>query len=498
MVGISSAVFGKQAQVTPLRKQNGQREVSPHIGPSASLLQRDEVHFAGRRKRTPTPSESDSEEGYSPSDTEESQSQWTSSSLTEESTLASLSEKPLSDNRYNLRKRPKQDGPTFQKPVAPKDSLTATSTPPRRVPDVAPASDDEGLRLLVQASVKKAFEDILKTPWNKRADESDWSGSDSDDDRDYNRFKNNKTENNPIKVISYKQSPFGPNAERLGFKRIAGMEGLKSDLNRLLVDQIQNPQLYKDYGLENSASGVLLYGPPGNGKTFFAKAVAEEAGANFLEIHPSTIGSPYIHETSKFIGESFDAAAEMAKKTKRPTVLLIDEVDAVAPQRNGESVNTHHNEEVAEFLNQLNECAQKNVFVVATTNLPAMLDPALVRSGRMNAKIYVGAPDEPSRKQVLDMYLKQRSAQVLADGLDVGSLAAKTHGYSIADLKELVNQASRFALAQREKITEAHFSKALKKVHPSVSDDMAESYKQMIAKFEVKPERDTAWKNMYV
>lgn len=498
MVGISSAVFGKQPQVTTLRKNSAPRELYPNMGQGALLLQRDEVHFAGRRKRTPTPSESDSEDGYLPSDTEDSQSQWTSSSLTEESKLDSLSEKPPSGGRYNLRKRPKPDGPSFQKPVAPESSLTATSTPPRRVPDVAPASDDEGLRLLMQASVKKALADFIKTPWDKRVNGPDWSDSDSDDDRNYNKFKNDKTENNPIKVISYKQSPFGSNAERLGFKRIAGMEGLKSDLNRLLVDQIQNPQLYKDYGLENSASGMLLYGPPGNGKTFFAKAVAEEAGANFLEIYPSTIGSPFIHETSKFIGESFDAAAEMAKKTKRPTVLLIDEVDAMAPQQGGDSVNTHHNEEVAEFLNQLNECAQKNVFVVATTNLPAMLDPALVRSGRMNAKIYVGAPDEPSRKQVLDMYLKQRSAQVLADGMDVGNLAGKTHGYSIADLKELVNQASRFALEQREKITEAHFSKALKKVHPSVSDDMAESYKQMIAKFEVRPERDTAWKNMYI
>jgi ATP-dependent Zn protease len=489
MIGISSAVFGKQPQGIALIKSSPEPAFLTKSGPLLPLLQRDEVHFTGRRKRTPEPSESDSGDSY---DAEESASQSTSSSEEDSFSSASLSDeksnKDLSGHRYNLRKRHKVEGSVTQKPLSPAGSVATSAIPPRRVQDVPPVADDQKLRRLVSSAVNKAFADFLKTPLAFNANGPETSDSDSEDDGGSKK----------IQVISYKQSPFGPQAERLGFKRIAGMEGLKSDLNRLLVDQIKNPQIYKDYGLEHSASGVLLYGPPGNGKTFFAKAVAEEAGANFLEIHPSTIGSPYIHETSKFIGEAFDAAAKMAQKSKRPTVVLIDEVDAVAPQRGGDSLNTHHNEEVAEFLNQLNECARKNVFVVATTNLPDMLDPALVRSGRMNAKIYVGPPDEPSRKQVLEMYLKQRSPQVLAEGLDVGPLAEKTTGYSIADLRELVNQASRFALEQREKITPAHFSKALKKVHPSVSEDTADAYKQMIAKFEVKPERDTAWKNLYI
>lgn len=487
MIGVSSAISGKQPQGIALRKSSPEPAFLVKSGPLLPLLQRDEVHFAGRRKRTPEPSESESGDGYSLSDTEESDSQWTSSSSEDSFRSGSLSDKDLSGHRYNLRKRNKVETSVTQKPAPAVGSAATNATPPGRMPDVPPVAD-ENLRILVRATVNKAFADFLKTPMAFNPNGPEPSDSDSEDD----------TGPKKVQVISYRQSPFGPGAERLGFKRIAGMEGLKSDLNRLLVDQIKHPQIYKDYGLEHSASGVLLYGPPGNGKTFFAKAVAEEAGANFLEIHPSSIASPYIHETSKFIGEAFDAAAKVAQKTKRPTVLLIDEVDAVAPQRQGESVNLHHNEEVAEFLNQLNECARKNVFVVATTNLPDMLDPALVRSGRMNAKIYVGAPDEASRQQVLGMYLQKRAAHVLDEQIDVAGLARKTQGYSIADLRELVNQAARLALQSRAKISDAHLKQALKTVKPSVSEDMADLYKQMIAKFETQPRgSDEAWRSLY-
>ncbi|WP_303674316.1 ATP-binding protein [Vampirovibrio chlorellavorus] len=489
MIGVSSAVLGKQPQGIALKKSNPEPGRLAKSAPLWPFLQRDEVHFAGRRKRTPEPSESDSGDSY---DAEESASPSTSSSREYSFSSGSLSDEKsnqdLLGHRYNLRKRNKVDTSVTQKPAPPADSAATTVPPSRRLPDAPPVADDANLRLLVRTTVNKAFADFLKTPMAFNPNGPESSDSDSEDAGGSGK----------IQVVSYKQSPFGPGAERLGFKRIAGMEGLKADLNRLLVDQIQHPQIYKDYGLEHSASGVLLYGPPGNGKTFFAKAVAEEAGANFLEIHPSSIASPYIHETSKFIGEAFDAAAKMAKKTKRPTVLLIDEVDAMAPQRQGESVNLHHNEEVAEFLNQLNECARKNVFVVATTNLPDMLDPALVRSGRMNAKIYVGAPDEASRQQVLGMYLQKRAAHVLDEQIDVAGLARKTQGYSIADLRELVNQGARLALQSRAKISDAHLKQALKTVKPSVSEDMADLYKQMIAKFETQPRgTDEAWRSLY-
>ncbi len=302
-------------------------------------------------------------------------------------------------------------------------------------------------------------------------------GSGSDDDED--------SEGNGIKVTSFKKSPFGPNEEKLGFKRIAGMDSVKQNLSDLLIEPMKEPELYRAYGLGNSASGVLLYGPPGCGKTFFAKSAAEEAGANFLEIHPSVTGSKYIHQSSKLIGEAFNKAADMAQKTKKPTVMLIDELEAVAPQRTGDADNDHKNEEVAEFLNQLNTCAKKNVFVIGTTNYPQQLDPALIRSGRMNGKIYVGAPDQKSRQQLFQHFMAKRKPEIVdTANLDFGKLADKTKGYSNADIEEVVNQASRQAFKQRGKISGASFEQALKTVKPSINDGVARDYQRLMEKFQ--------------
>lgn len=489
MIGITSAIFGKQpptASGSNIKRKPDyeQKPVLLH-----KSLERDEILFEGRRRKKPVdtnkPTASGSDPTYYPpsSDSEGSENGDTDPTPSQNPFSAPKSADNRPRHPYNLRKRQKPGAGNQSQAAGPGDDKT--STPPPKNENTKPP-DNEGITPQEREEMDKAVMGFLMAMLGQGNQPLEAVDPDSED------------ESGPagIKVVSYKKSPFGPKAERLGFKRIAGMEPLKTDLNRLLVDQLKNPQLYKDYGLENSASGVLLYGPPGNGKTYFAKAVAEEAGANFLEIHPSTIASPFIHQTSKFISEAFDAAASAAKRTKHPTVLLIDEVDAVAPQRVGDSSNTHNNEEVAEFLNQLNECANKNVFVVATTNLPEQLDPALIRSGRMNAKIYVGGPDEKSREQVLQQYLNQR-AKVVDEKLDVSALASKTQGYSIADLKELVNQAARHALERRGKITEGDFKLAMKKVMPSVNESTAETYKQMMGKFETKPSSE-AWRSMYI
>jgi transitional endoplasmic reticulum ATPase len=157
----------------------------------------------------------------------------------------------------------------------------------------------------------------------------------------------------------------------------------------------------------------------------------------------------------------------------------------VAPQRTGDADNDHKNEEVAEFLNQLNSCAQKNVFVIGTTNYPQQLDPALIRSGRMNGKIYVGAPDQKSRQQLFQHFMAKRKPEVVdSSNLDFGKLADKTKGYSNADIEEVVNQASRQAFKQRAKISGASFEQALKTVKPSINDGVARDYQRLMEKFQ--------------
>lgn len=485
MNGISDSIFSNQSTKKPLSlAQKRPFAISQPPSLIKSGLSQDGVHFEGRNRKKPdntkTPVESSSDESeWSDSDSD-TLSDGSSSSLE-----SSPVREPL--RRYPQRKRQKTDhektSDTRRNEAAGSPGRESIPSRPRRnaisgesskgQPPQGDPKEDLGFKFLMA---------LLNGAQVVAEGESESEEEDT------------KTE---FKVVSHKKSPFGPSAEKLGFRRIAGMEPLKADLNRLLVDQLQNPQLYKDYGLENSSSGVLLYGPPGNGKTYFAKALAEEAGANFLEIHPSTIASPFIHQTAKMIGGAFNAAAEAAQKSKKPTVLLIDEVDAVAPQRGGDVSSNHNNEEVAEFLNQLNECANKNVFVVATTNLPEKLDPALIRSGRMNSKIYVGAPDDKSREQVLKHYLGKRSSNVLDEKLDTADLATRTSGFSIADLQELVNQAARHALEKRAKISMDSFKLAFKKVHPSITESTEDNYKQLMGQFENKPSSD-AWKNMYV
>jgi ATP-dependent 26S proteasome regulatory subunit len=479
MNGITNTTLGHQPSTASFGLVPRRPGLAQKPTPLYYSLKADEIHFTGKRPRKPAeaiPSHQDSPES---SESEASDSDSEDSVISESHNLfaRSVQSNELPREPYNLRKRQKTQGDKAQTQKSPEGNGERSFTPPLNSEAVNPGAsenlDEMAKSLLLALLMNGAAPSEVVDP------------DDSDEEVDGN-----------IKVISYKKSPFGPQAERLGFKRIAGMESLKADLNRLLVEPLKKPKLYKDYGLQHSASGVLLYGPPGNGKTYFAKAVAEEAGANFLEIHPSTIASPYIHQTSKLISEAFDAAATAAKKTKKPTVLLIDEVDAVAPQRLGEFSNSHHNEEVAEFLNQLNECASKNVFVVATTNLPDQLDPALIRSGRMNARIYVGAPDEKSREQVIQQYLKLRSPNVVDSKIDVTALASQTQGYSISDLQELVNQSARHALERRGKISEADFKLAMKKVLPSMSDDSEEVFKQRMKKFESRPSSGD-WKTMY-
>jgi ATP-dependent 26S proteasome regulatory subunit len=485
MNGITNAILWKKPSVASIGLVSGSSGLTQNPAPLNYPLQNDEIRFTGKHPRnsgSATPPESEDisyQSSPDPSDSESSDSEGSSTSESHHGLSRSAPSNEVSRHPYNLRKRQKLAGdePQPKPQQLSKSSEDASSTTPLgndTINSQGRKDLDERAKIVLLALLLKGAKSSL----------------------DGDSHNGNEDVDGSFKVISYKKSPFGPHAERLGFKRIAGMEPLKADLNRLLVDPLKNPQLYKDYGLENSASGVLLYGPPGNGKTYFAKAVAEEAGANFLEIHPSTIASPYIHQTSKLISEAFDVAAVAAKKSKKPTVLLIDEVDAVAPQRMGDFSNSHNNEEVAEFLNQLNECASKNVFVVATTNLPDQLDPALIRSGRMNARIYVGAPDEKSREQVINLALKSRSPNVVDSKINASALAGKTQGYSISDLQELVNQSARHALERRAKISEGDFKLAMTQVLPSISNDTEEAYKQMMAKFESRPSSE-AWKTMY-
>lgn len=261
---------------------------------------------------------------------------------------------------------------------------------------------------------------------------------------------------------------YAPKVGGKGFDQIAGMHELKETLHQDIIRPLSEPELYKEYGV-SPPNGILLYGPPGCGKTYIAQKLAEEIGYHYIEIKPSDLASIYIHGTQEKIGKVFKEAQENA-----PTLIFIDEVDAVLPNRAGK-IDQHVSSEVNEFLAQMTNCADKGIFIVVATNRPDNIDPAIMRTGRIDKVVYLSPPDVFAREEMLRLYLRQRPVD---PSLDLTSLAVKMDGYVSSDIKFLVNEASRQALKDRSKISVEHFVSVLQEHRPSISKDQVRFFEK--------------------
>jgi AAA+ superfamily predicted ATPase len=249
-----------------------------------------------------------------------------------------------------------------------------------------------------------------------------------------------------------------------GLDKVAGMSALKELLRREVVAPVRNPEPYRRYGL-SIPNGILLYGPPGCGKTYIARQLAEELGHYFVEIIPSELASPYIHQSVIRIRDLFDAAAAHA-----PAVVFIDEFEALVPSREGLGGQQQYKaEEVTEFLVHLNSCSEKNIFVIAATNQPERIDSAVRRTGRLDKLIYVGPPDAEARREMLALHLTGRP---VVTGLGVEALAEALEFYSASDIRFLVDEAARDALKKGQDISEESFHSAMTRVQPSVTREI--------------------------
>jgi transitional endoplasmic reticulum ATPase len=244
-----------------------------------------------------------------------------------------------------------------------------------------------------------------------------------------------------------------------GFDQIAGMTELKETLYNDVIRALHEKDLYATYGV-SIPNGMLLYGPPGCGKTFIAQKFAEEVGFNFVMIKPSDLQSKYINETQENIGKLFREAEEQA-----PTILFFDELDALVPSREGE-LHHMHSSAVNEFLAQMTNCGEKGIFVVGATNRPDKIDTAVLRTGRLDKVVYLAPPDHPARRSMFELYLKNRPIDL---GLNYDQLASITDNMVSSDIKFLVDEASRKALKVRGRITMATFDEVLRDTKPSVS-----------------------------
>ena len=263
-------------------------------------------------------------------------------------------------------------------------------------------------------------------------------------------------------------------AEGEGFAAIAGMEELKRQLREEVIEPLHNPEEYRRYGV-TIPNGMLLYGPPGCGKTFFAKHFAEEVGFNFLCITPATLKSRYVNATQENIAQMFKEAEE-----KAPTVIFIDEMNELVPDRQSD-VHEMSRSAVNEMLAQMDRTGEKGVFIIGATNYPDMIDPAILRAGRLDKKFYVGAPDKEARAALFRLYLSKRPYDF---GLDYDKLAELTEYYVSADIQLIVNEASRNALHRHSRITMELLTEAIRNTLPSLSREMLSKYESIKVKME--------------
>ena len=222
--------------------------------------------------------------------------------------------------------------------------------------------------------------------------------------------------------------------------------------------------------------GLLLYGPPGCSKTLTAKAVATETGLNFIAVKGAELLNMYVGESERAIREVFRKA-----RAASPSIIFFDEIDAIGSSSGSSTLNGGLSV-LTTLLNELDGIEiLKGVFVLAATNKPEMLDPALMRPGRLDTALYVGLPDFDVRQEILQIRIRRMDVD---DEVDAGSLAFLTAGYSGAELVSFCQIAGYAALeeqvqsGQQQRIGKRHFDRALEEVSPKITPEMIRKYKE--------------------
>ena len=268
---------------------------------------------------------------------------------------------------------------------------------------------------------------------------------------------------------------------------VGGLDEVKQELKEAVEWPLKYPKAFQRLGIE-PPRGVLLYGPPGTGKTLLAKAVATESEANFIGIRGPEVLSKWVGESEKRVREIFRKARQAA-----PTVIFIDEIDAIAPAR-GSDMSRVTDRLINQLLTEMDGIERNSgVVVIAATNRPDILDPALLRPGRFDRLIFVPAPDEKARLEIFKVHTRRVP---LASDVNLRELAKKTEGYSGADIEALVREAALLAMRrimtelpvelveeeseeflEKLRVSRRDFEDALKKVKPSITPYMIDYYR---------------------
>ena len=264
---------------------------------------------------------------------------------------------------------------------------------------------------------------------------------------------------------------------KITWEDIGGLYEVKDLLKEVVEWPLKYPDAFKKLGIR-PPTGVLLYGPPGCGKTMIAKAVANESGANFISVKGPELLSMYVGESERHIRDVFRRAKQVA-----PCIIFFDEIDALVPRRSYSNDNHVSERVVSQLLAEISGLEElHDIVVIAATNRPDIVDPALLRPGRFDRQVLVPTPDEKTRLEILKVHTIKMP---LTEDVNIDRMSKETLGFSGADLEALAREAA--IVAMRKDINVDHvgakdFAAAMKEIMPSVSDDMNKFYESILKK----------------
>ena len=263
----------------------------------------------------------------------------------------------------------------------------------------------------------------------------------------------------------------------LRFADVAGLEQVKEDIKLKMIYPFEHPELAKKFGVR-LGGGILFYGPPGTGKTMLAKATAGEVDAAFFRVSSADMLSKWVGEAEQNIKKLFDAAAD-----EKRAIIFIDEIEALIPARrdDGSSVMSRVVPQILQGMEGFDKKGDRAVLFMGATNVPWQLDPAVLRPGRFDDKVYIPLPDVPARRKLIELYLSKRP---VAKEIDFDALANRLEGYSGADIKYICDRSATIPFLQSVasgedgEITQGILNDVVTTAPKSVTPEMIKRFEQ--------------------
>lgn len=250
---------------------------------------------------------------------------------------------------------------------------------------------------------------------------------------------------------------------------LVGLHDLKQYLRHGVLAIMKNPEKARKYKLA-IPNGILLYGPPGCGKTTIAQKFAAESGCNYAIVNAQDIASTFIHGTQRLVKQLFQQAEQNA-----PIVLILDEIETMVPNRNDPSM-AKMAEDTNAFLSEMSNSAKRGIFLIGTTNRPQFMDSAILRSGRFDKRVYIPLPDEQTRKELFRAYLAGRP---IDKNIDCQRLSCLTSGgYISSDIRQICDEAAARAFHEDAIITQQLLEQVIREGGPSVNKNELKTYEE--------------------